>query len=501
MWTIFLLARGLVSVPLFLFSGEIFEEQQPPSIEVLPDECLFEVFRRLPGGEERSTCACVSKKWLMLLSSICGDEICTKKATQTLETEEKSTPGKAGENLACNKKDELVGSNEVEAEAVDQEIESDGYLSRCLEGKKLQMVLSLWNVSSLGDEGLYEIAKGCPLLEKLDLCQCPAISDKAVLAIAKNCPNLTSLTIESCPNIGNGSLQAVGSCCRNLTSVSIKKCPLVGDQGIASLLSSANCSLTTLKLQALTISDVSLAVIGHYGKAVTNLVFSGLENVSERGFWVMGNGQGLQKLRSITVTLCQGITDVGLEAVGKGCPNLKKVCLRKCAFLSDNGLVAFAKAAVSLEILQLEDCHRITQCGFFGVLVNCGEKLKSLSLANCLGFKDLVVKFPPMACCPVPSIFINPLVAVAENCSFLRELDVSKSAISDFGVAALACAAQLNLQIISLSGCFFISDKSLPYLMKLGRTLVGLNIQNCSTISSSTVDLLVERLWRCDILS
>ncbi|XP_057510865.1 EIN3-binding F-box protein 1-like [Actinidia eriantha] len=627
--------RSRIGAP-FLFSGEIFEQQQPASIEVLPDECLFEVFRRLPGGEERSTCACVSKKWLMLLSSIYGDEICTKKATQSLETEEKSTPSKAGETLACNKNDELVGSNEVEAEAVDQEIESDGYLSRCLEGKKATdvrlaaiaigtghrgglgklsirgshsasrvtniglravarccpslRVLSLWNVSSLGDEGLYEIAKGCPLLEKLDLCQCPAISDKAVLAIAKNCPNLTSLTIESCPNIGNGSLQAVGSCCRNLTSVSIRKCPLVGDQGIASLLSSANCSLTTLKLQALTISDVSLAVIGHYGKAVTDLVFSGLENVSERGFWVMGNGQGLQKLRSITVTLCQGITDVGLEAVGKGCPNLKKVCLRKCAFLSDNGLVAFAKAAVSLEILQLEDCHRITQCGCFGVLVNCGEKLKALSLENCLGLKDLVVKFPPMACCPslqslsirncpgfgnfgltmvgklcpqlqhvdlnglkgitdegllplienceaglskvnlsgcvnltdkAVSVIVklhgvtleelnldgctcitdSSLVAVAENCSFLRELDVSKSAIGDFGVAALACAAQLNLQIISLSGCFFISDKSLPYLMKLGRTLVGLNIQNCSTISSSTVDLLVERLWRCDILS
>ncbi|PSS01123.1 EIN3-binding F-box protein [Actinidia chinensis var. chinensis] len=629
--------RSRIEAPL-LFSEEIFEEQLPASIEVLPDECLFEVFRHLPGGEERSICACVSKKWLMLLSSIHGDEICTKKSTQSLETEENSSPSKPGETLACNTKDGLVGSNdnEVEAEAVDREIESDGYLSRCLEGKKATdirlaaiaigtghrgglgklsirgshsssgvtnlglraiarccpslRVLSLWNVSSVGDEGLYEIAKGCPLLEKLDLCQCPAISDKALLAIAKNCPNLTALTIESCSNIGNGSLQAVGSYCRNLTSVSIKKCSLVGDQGIASLLSSASCSLTTLKLQALTISDVSLAVIGHYGKAVTDLVFCGLENVSERGFWVMGNGQGLQKLRSITITSCQGVTDVGLEAVGKGCPNLKKFCLRKCAFLTDNGLVAFAKAAVSLESLQLEECHRITQCGFFGVLVNCGGKLKALGLANCLGFKDLVFRFPLMACCTslhtlsihncpgfgnfgltmvgklcpqlqhvdlnglngitdegllplienceaglskvslsgcvnltdkVVSVIAklhgvtleelnldgckyvtdSSLVAVAENCSFLRELDVSKSAISDFGVAALACAAKLNLQILSLSGCSFISDKSFPYLMKLGRTLVGLNIQNCSAISSSMVDLLVEHLWRCDILS
>ena len=48
---------------------------QEPGIEVLPDECLFEIFRRLPSGKERSSCACVSKRWLMLMSTICKDEI------------------------------------------------------------------------------------------------------------------------------------------------------------------------------------------------------------------------------------------------------------------------------------------------------------------------------------------------------------------------------------------------------------------------------------------
>ncbi|KAL6985272.1 Transcription factor COE2 [Sarracenia purpurea var. burkii] len=629
--------RSRIAAP-YLFSGEILEEKQPASIEVLPDECLFEIFRRLPGGEERSICACVSKRWLMLLSSIHGDEICIKKASQYLETEEKSTSSEAVEPLASNKEGEFVGSNgnKAEAEAEDQGTEGDGYLSRCLEGKKATdvrlaaiavgngyhgglrklsirgshstrgvtslglraiahccpslRVLSLWNVSSVGDDGLYEIAKGCRLLEKLDLCQCPAISDKALLAIAKNCPNLKSLTIESCSNIGNGSLQAVGSCCPNLASVSIKKCPLVGDQGIAGLMTSASYLLTNLKLQALNISDVSLAVVGHYGKALTDLVLSGLENVSERGFWVMGNCQGLQKLRSFTVISCRGVTDLGLEALGKGCTNLKKCFLCKCAFLSDNGLVSFAKAAVSLEGLQLEECHSITQSGFFGVLVKSGQKLKALAISNCLGFKDLVYGFPLMTSCTslrslsicncpgfgnvsltmvgrlcpqLQHVNLNgllqitdegllpliencegsltkvnlssclnltdkaisavaklhgftleqlnldgckyvtdaSLVAIAENCLLLSELDVSKCAITDLGIAALASAGQLNLQILSLSGCSFISDKSLPYLIELGQTLLGLNIQQCNAISGGMVDLLVDCLWRCDILS
>lgn len=618
--------RSCISAP-FVFSDEIFVEKQSPSIDVLPAECLFEVLRRLPQGKEKSIYASVSKRWLMLLSNIRRDEICSKEAAPSLETEKKLT--------LCDKKGGSVGTK-VGVEGEDQEVEADGCLSRCLEGKKgtdvrlaaiavgtghcgglgklsirgsnstcgvtnlglkaiasscpSLKVLSLWNVSSVGDEGLVEIANGCCLLEKLDLSHCPNISDKALLAIAKNCPNLMSVTIDSCSNIGNKSLQAVGTYCRSLRSISIKNCPLVSDQGIANLLSLAGNILTKLKLQALNISDMSLAVIGHYGKAVTDLFLCDLQYVSEKGFWVMGNGQGLQKLRSFTLTSCHGVTDLGLEALGKGCPNLKRFCLHKCALLSDIGLVSFAKVAQSLESLQLEECHRVTQSGFFGVLVNCTGRLKALALANCLGFKDSPFGFPLMARCAslqslsicnclgfgnfslailgklcpqlqyvdlnglhgitdeglLPLIEIceaglskvnlsgcvnlsdkvisviaklhgstlellnldgcklitdESLVAIAEHCSLLRELDVSKSAVTDSGLVVLACAVQLNLQILSISGCSFMSDKSLPYLLKMGRTLLGLNIQHTNAISSSMVDLLVERLWRCDILS
>lgn len=608
--------RSRISAP-FVFSGERFEQKKQASIEVLPDECLFEIFRHLPGGEERSACACVSKRWLALLSNMSRDEFCSKKTTQSLN------------ELA-------VKGGEVKSEAEDLEIVDDGYLSRSLEGKKATDIrlaaiavgtssrgglgklsirgsnsscgvtsvglraiargcpslraLSLWNLPSLGDEGLFEIANGCHMLEKLDLCRCPEISDKGLLAIAKNCPNLTDLTIESCSNIGNESLQAIGRHCTSLKSVSIKDCPVVGDQGIASLVSSATYVLAKVKLQALNITDVSLAVVGHYGKAVTDLVLTSLPDVTERGFWVMGNGHGLQKLKSFAVTSCRGVTDAGLEAMGKGCPNLRQFCLRKCAFLSDNGLVSFVKGAESLESLQLEECHMITQLGFFGSLLNCGAKLKALALMNCLGIRELNLGVPQLSPCnSLRSLSIRncpgfgdgslallgklcpqlqhvelsglqgvtdagfipllegceaglvkvnlsgcvnlsdkvvsalteqhgwtlevlnldgcgkitdaSLAAIAENCLLLSDLDVSKCAISDFGLVVLARSNQLNLQIFSVSGCSMVSDKSLPALVKMGHTLLGLNLQHCNAISTSTVDLLVERLWRCDILS
>ncbi|KAL1127957.1 hypothetical protein V6Z11_A13G214400 [Gossypium hirsutum] len=315
------------------------------------------------------------------------------------------------------------------------------------------------------------------------------------------------------------------------------------------MLSSASFTLTKIKLQALNITDVSLAVIGHYGKAVTDLSLISLPNVSEKGFWVMGNGHGLQKLKSFAVTSCRGVTDLGLEAVGKGCPNLKQLCLHKCAFLSDKGLVSFAKTASSLESLQLEECHRITQFGFFGSLLNCGAKLKAFSLVNCYGIKDLNLGLPSVLPCKslrslsirnCPGFGDASLAALGKLCPQLEHVELSGlHGISDAGflplletreadlvkvnlsgcvnlsdkavcimadlhgwtlemlnLEALARSNQIKLQILSMSGCSKVSDKSMPSLLKLGQTLLGLNLQQCKAISSSAVDLLVEQLWR-----
>ena len=595
-------------------SFNIFEEEKTPSIEVLPDECLFEIFRRLPGGQARSASACVSKHWLTLLSSVRNSEIC-KNVSKVNES-----------------------SNDVDMVSCEKGLamECDGYLTRSLEGKKATdirlaaiavgtasrgglgklsirgtnpvcgvtnnglsaiahgcpslRVLSLWNVPYVGDEGIYEIAKVCHLLEKLDLCQCPSISNKGLIAIAQNSPNLSALNIESCQNIGNESLQAISQCCPNLQYITIRDCPLVGDQGLTSLFSSASSALKKVKLQALSITDISLAVIGHYGKTLTSLVLSGLQNVSEKGFWVMGTAHGLEKLVSLTISSCRGTTDASLEAIGKGCHNLKQMCLRKCCFVSDSGLAAFAKASGSLESLQLEECNRITELGIFSALSNCGSKLKSLALVKCMGIKDLALETPLLSpceslrslsirscpgfgsaslavvgklcpqlhhvdlsgLCGITDTGLLPLVesneaglvkvnlsgclnltdvvvsavarlhggtlevlnlegcskvtdaslfAIANNCFVLNDLDLSKCSITDSGVAALSRGEQLNLQILSLSGCYKVSNKSVPSLRKLGKTLVGLNLQHCNLISNSTVELLMEDLWRCDILS
>ncbi|KAM7259535.1 hypothetical protein ACFE04_015276 [Oxalis oulophora] len=92
------------------------------------------------------------------------------------------------------------------------------------------------------------------------------------------------------------------------------------------------------------------------------------------------------------------------------------------------------------------------------------------------------------------------LATIAKNCQLLSDLDVSKCAITNFGIISLARENLLNLKVLSLSGCHMVTDRSLAAFGTLGRTLLGLNIQSCESISQSSVDLLVEQLWKCNIL-
>ncbi|KAK6945109.1 Leucine-rich repeat [Dillenia turbinata] len=618
--------RSKIGAP-FTFGENVSSQEQEPSINVLPDECLFEIFRRLPGSE-RSSCACVSKHWLMLVSNIAKTDICRTTSTLSLKAKGDANTSSTENGVSYNDVDMISGDNE------DAEVEYDGHLTRCLEGKKATDVrlaamavgtanlgglskllikgckpivgvtdlgmsaiargcpslrdLSLWNLSSVTDESLVQIARGCSMLEKLDLSHCPLISSKGLIAIAKSCPNLTYLSIEACPMVENESLQAIGKGCPKLQSISIKDCPLVGDNGIAGLVSSAS-ALRRVKLQKLNISDFSLAVIGHYGKAITNLSLSSLHNVSEKGFWVMGNAKGLQALSSLIVTSCGGITDMSLESMGIGCSNLRQLFLSKCWLVSDNGLAAFSKVAEHLESLHLEECNRITQLGMVSAVSNCRGKLKSLALVKCRGVKDmdmdacvlspcnslrsLTIRNCPgfgssslamvgKVCPQLENLDLSGLLGITDSgllpiiegneaglvqvnlsgclnltdevvlaisrlhgetlevlnldgcrkvtdlslptiadcCLFLRDLDLSNCAISDSGIAALADGEKLHLQVLSLSGCSKISNRSLPFLTKLGMTLLGLNLLDCGSVSSSTLESLMGSLWRCDIL-
>ncbi|KAK3156297.1 hypothetical protein QOZ80_2AG0105330 [Eleusine coracana subsp. coracana] len=589
-----------------------------PSLDALPDECLFEILRRVPGGRERGASACVSRRWLALLGSIRASELDQAAAAAAavselpdlneefvMEEEKDESPADPCVERALEGKDAtdirlaamavVAGSRgglqklAVRGSHPTRGVTDQG-LTAVARGNPNLCSLAIWDVPLVTDAGLAEIAAGCPLLERLDISCCPLVTDKGLAAIAQGCPNLVSLTIEACSGIENEGLRAIGRCCGKLQVVNIKNCVNVGDQGISSLVCSATASLAKIRLQGLNITDASLAVIGYYGKAVTDLTLARLATVGERGFWVMANAAGLQNLKCMSVTACPGVTDLALASIAKFCPSLKQLYLRRCGHVSDAGLKAFTESAKSFENLQLEECNRVTLVGILTFLLSCTQKFRALSLVKCMGIKDIcsapaqlplcrslrfltikdcpgftdaslavvgmicpqleqvdlsglgevtdngllpliqsseagLIKVDLSGCKNVTDVAVSSLVkahgkslkkvnlegcskitdaslfAISESCTELAELDLSNCMVSDYGVAVLASATHLKLRVLSLSGCWKVTQKSVPFLSNLGQSLEGLNLQFCNMIGNHNIASLEQQLWWCDILA
>jgi len=216
-------------------------------------------------------------------------------------------------------------------------------------------------------------------------------------------------------------------------------------------------------------------------------------------------------LKALALANCLGFKDLPLGfPLMKQCASLQSLSIRNCPGFGDFSLAMLGKLCPQLQYVDLYGLHRITDKGLLPLIELCEAGLSKVNLSGCVNLSDKVIStiakmhgstLELLNLDGCKHITDESLVAIAENCSLLSEVDVSKSAITDSGIGALACAVQLNLQILSISGCSYVSGKSLPYLLKMGRTLLGLNIQHTNAISSSMVDLLVECLWRCDILS
>ncbi|KAK1615864.1 hypothetical protein QYE76_021381 [Lolium multiflorum] len=525
-------ASAVAAAAEYVRASKKARQPAQPSLDALPDECLFEVLRRLPGARERADSACVSRRWLALLASIRASELGHSTTTTApslpdlneefvMEEDDSSSPAPAADPsvervLEGNEATDIrlaamavvAGSRgglerlAVRGSHPARGVTDQGLLAVARGSPNLRS-LALWNVPLVTDAGLAEIAAGCPELERLDITSCPLITDKGLAAVAQGCPDLLSLTVESCSGVGNDGLRAVGRCCARLQALSIKNCARVCDQGISSLVCSAAATLAKIRLQGLNITDASLAVIGYYGKAVTDLTLARLAAVGERGFWVMANANGLQNLRCISVTSCPGVTDLAIVSVAKFCLSLKQLCLKKCEHVSDAGLKAFAESAKLLENLQLEECNRVTLVGVLACLVNCSQKFRALSLVKCTGVKDICAAPAQLPVCKslrfltikdCPGFTDASLAVVGMICPQLEQVDLSGlGEVTDSGLLPLITSSESGLVKVDFSGCKNITDVAVSALVKAhGKSIKQVSLEGCSKITDASLFAISE---------
>ncbi|KAI4971428.1 hypothetical protein ZWY2020_002342 [Hordeum vulgare] len=495
------------------------------TLDALPDGCLFEVLRRVQGARAWGASSCVSHRWLALLGGIrafeikraqalavpdlnqvfvCEDEAGAEAASARPGRSERTLEGEAATDVALTATDGLRGSLEsvvVRGSHPTHDVTDSG-ISAVAGGCPSLRSLALWDVPLVTDAGLAEIAAGCPSLEKLDITGCPLVTNKGLVAVAQGCPDLKTLTIESCSDVANEGLKAIGRCSK-LQAVNIKNCAYVGDQGVSGLICSATASLAKVCLQGLSITDPSLAVIGYYGKAITNLTLTRLSSVGERVFWVMANALGLQKLRCMSITSCPGVTELALVSIAKFCPSLKQLYLRKCSQISDGLLKDFAEAAKVLENLQIEECNRVTLTGILSFLLNCSPKFKALSLVKCTGIKDICSAPAQLPVCKslrsltikqCPGFTDSSLAVVGMICPHLENLDLSGlGAVTDDGLLPLIRSSESGLVHVDLNGCENLTDAAISALVKAhGTSLAHLSLEGCSKITDASLFAISE---------
>jgi EIN3-binding F-box protein len=501
-------------------------QKQETSLDALPDACLFEVLRRVQGARARCASACVSRRWLALLAGIRASEAVRAPAPAVPDLNQEYL-GEDLDELMCDERDcertfegKAATDARLTAAAVGDALRgclvrlsvrgshptrgvTDAGVSALARGCPALRSLALWDVRQVTDAGLAEIAAECHSLERLDITGCPLVTDKGLVAVARGCPELKSLTIEACPGVANEGLKAIGRCCTKLQKVSIKNCAHVDDQGVSGLLCSATASLAKVRLQGLNITDASLAVIGYYGKAITDLTLARLPVVGERGFWVMANALGLQKLRCMTVVSCPGLTDLALSCVAKLCPSLKLIHLKKCSKVSDGSLKEFAESAKVLENLQIEECNKVTLMGVLAFLPNCSPKIKTLSLVKCIGIKDICSAPAQLPVCKslrsltikdCPGFTDASLAVVGMICPQLENVNLSGlGAVTDNGFLPLINSSESGLVKVDLNGCENLTDSAVCALVKAhGSSLAHLSLEGCSKVTDASLFAISE---------
>ena len=79
-------------------------------------------------------------------------------------------------------------------------------------------------------------------------------------------------------------------------------------------------------------------------------------------------------LKSLNLSWCSKITDVGILKIAEGCPQLQSLNLSYCSGLTDVGISKMAKGCPQLQSLDLSYCKQVTDVGISKIGEGCKVK-------------------------------------------------------------------------------------------------------------------------------
>ncbi|KFK39888.1 hypothetical protein AALP_AA3G302000 [Arabis alpina] len=315
--------------------------------------------------------------------------------------------------------------------------------------------ISVPDCSWLTEEQFTECFKDCDTsnLMVLQLDQCGRCMPDYVLPSTlakspKNLPVLSSLSLMGACRLSDLGLQALVSAAPAIRSINLSQCSLLTSSSIDMLSDSLGSVLRELYINEC--QNIDLKLILSALKKFENLeVLSLVDLPSVRGQdlrdFVTARGKALKKL---ILTNAVKLTDSSVKVISENCPNLSMLDLANVCKLTDSSLGYLANGCQALE-----------------KLIFCRNSFRYLICIVSVYSDEAVAAFLETAGGSLKELSLNNVKKVGHNTA-----------------SALAKRSE-KLQILDISWCRDISDKSLGYIVDNCLSLKVLKLFGCTQIT------------------
>ncbi|KAL8225276.1 hypothetical protein R6Q57_017833 [Mikania cordata] len=270
--------------------------------------------------------------------------------------------------------------------------------------------LNLNGCQKISDYGIEAISKASPSLKIFSIYWNVRVTDVGISHVVNNCKHIVDLNLSGCKGISNKSLKMISERYQHLESLDITRCIKITDGGLQHIM--VQCSgLKSLNLYALSRYLVELCL----PKWNVDSVKSCWNNLIYEDSYIMFSFTDvaykklslLAHLRFLDLCGAQNLSDEGLSSIAK-CKDIRTLNLTWCVRVTDVGVIAIAQGCTSLEYLSLFGIVGVTDKCLEALSKYCSNTITTLDVNGCIGIKkrsreELLQLFPYVRCFKVHS--------------------------------------------------------------------------------------------------
>jgi len=190
--------------------------------------------------------------------------------------------------------------------------------------------------------------------------------------------------------------------------------------------------------------------------------------------------------------------DVQLKYALGFCNRIRTLELRNCRGITDTGLLYVSIHAPALHVISIEGCFRITDKGIKRILKKCAGSLTSLNLSNCPRVTNRSLSRLTKAKDTLWELNLSKLDVITESAFAWMNKDTKiKNLILDGcklidDAAVKFFSACTSLEILSMNGCHKITDKAVEMLADNCPGIHTLSLAECTHLTGASLKSLTK---------